>query len=125
MDSKLWISDSTNWIPDFDGGTWFQIPIVSDIPDSFCCIPDFKAQVFEFHKQKISMIPESGFPYMEGPAASGHHSIKKKDSKFRGIFAISECLINSKIFPFFTFFKRCTIIEYELVLDQMTGNAVF
>ena len=37
----------------------FWIPIVSGIPDSLSCIPDFNAQDSEFHKQKIFRIPES------------------------------------------------------------------
>ena len=31
----------------------FQIPIVSEIPDSLSCIPDFKAQDSGFHKQNV------------------------------------------------------------------------
>ena len=52
----------------------FRIRIVSEIPDSYTCIPDSKAQDSGFHKQrfprfripnaKISRIPESGFLYM-------------------------------------------------------------
>ena len=46
----------------------FRIPIVSDIPDSFSCIQDFKAQDSGFHKQKLRIqISESRFPYMRRP----------------------------------------------------------
>ena len=51
---------SHNWVQ--IPGTGFQflsmelglwIPIVSGIPDSLSCIPDFKAQDLGFHKQKF------------------------------------------------------------------------
>ena len=55
-----------------------QIPIVSGIPDSLSCTPDFKGQEPRFAKfsgfripqTKIPGIPESGFPYMAGPLVS-------------------------------------------------------
>ena len=48
------IQDSRYWIPDFlSVEVRFGIPIVSWIPDSLICIPDSKAQVFSFHKQKF------------------------------------------------------------------------
>ena len=31
----------------------FQIPVVSGIPDTLRCIPDFKAQNSGFHKQNL------------------------------------------------------------------------
>ena len=63
---QSWILDSTPritnsrfripWSLSVKLGFW--IPIVSGIPDSLSCIPDFKDQDFGFHKQKIS--PDSG-----------------------------------------------------------------
>ena len=55
---QSWILDSTPWIPDSSYG-WgdslsvelgFRISIVSGIPDSLSCIPDSKAQNFDFLK---------------------------------------------------------------------------
>ena len=50
------ILDSTPWIPD-------HVCNLSEIPDSFSCIPDSKPRV-RISPAKISRIPESGFPYM-------------------------------------------------------------
>ena len=50
-----WIPNSNYWIPDcLSLELAFRIPIVSGIPDRLSCIPDVKAQVSRFHKQKIS-----------------------------------------------------------------------
>ena len=40
-------------------GLGFQIPVVSEMPDSYSCIPDRKAQDSGFHKQKISKTPDT------------------------------------------------------------------
>ena len=68
----FWILDSgffirRTWILVFQSLVGFQIPIISGIPDSSCCIPDSKAQDSGFHsenlldfgfqKQKDSRIP--------------------------------------------------------------------
>ena len=45
--------------------TGLRIPIVSGIPDSMSFIPDFKAQVSGFHKQKFPLLtrcPKQNFP---------------------------------------------------------------
>ena len=65
LDLTPWIPDSLYTISVSVSGTW--IPTVNGIPDPLSCIPDFKAQVFGFHKknfseflkQKISRHPQS------------------------------------------------------------------
>ena len=43
------------WIP--YGG--FRIPIINEIPNSWSCIPDSKAQDFQIPQVKISWIPDT------------------------------------------------------------------
>ena len=43
-------------------GIW--IPIVSGIPDSLSCMPEFQSPGLRISKAKTSRIPESGFPYL-------------------------------------------------------------
>ena len=54
MDSGFRLLDSRSF-----SGLVFQIPVVSKMPDSYSCIPDWKAQDSGFHKQKISKIPDT------------------------------------------------------------------
>ena len=63
----FWIPHRGFWIPgigfrilcqkNLDSGfqslVGFQIPIISGIPDSLCCIPDSKAQDSEFHSKHL------------------------------------------------------------------------
>ena len=56
QDSTAWILDLSYWIPNsLKVRLGFQIPVVRGIRDSLTCIPDSTA--------KVSLIPESGFPY--------------------------------------------------------------
>ena len=52
---QSWILDSMLWIPDssmlVEDGFW--IPIVSGIPDSLSCIPDYKCWDFGFDNQNF------------------------------------------------------------------------
>ena len=59
LDSTPRILDSKYWISDLFGGLRFQIPVVREMPNSYSCIPDSKAQDSGFHKQKISKIPDT------------------------------------------------------------------
>ena len=54
MDSGFRLLDSRSF-----SGLGFQIPVVSKMPDSYSCIPEWKAQDSGFHKQKISKIPDT------------------------------------------------------------------
>ena len=54
MDSGFRLLDSRSC-----SGLEFQIPVVSKMPDSYSCIPDWKAQDSGFHKQKITKIPDT------------------------------------------------------------------
>ena len=62
------IPDSRYWIPVFIlpvRGTWILEPVVSGIPDSLSCIPDSKAQDYEFYKQNFPRFRNRGeLPYM-------------------------------------------------------------
>ena len=54
----FWILDSgffirRTWILVFQSLVGFQIPIISGIPDSSCCIPDSKAQYSGFHSENL------------------------------------------------------------------------
>ena len=44
LDSTPWILDSNYWISDLFSGLRFQIPVVSEMPNSYSCIQDSKAQ---------------------------------------------------------------------------------
>ena len=59
LDSTPWILDSNYWISDLFSGLRFQIPVVSEMPNSYSCIQDSKAQDSGFHRQKISKIPDT------------------------------------------------------------------
>ena len=54
VDSGFRLLDSRSF-----SGLGFQIPVVSEMPDSYSCIPDRKAQDSGFHKQKISKIRDT------------------------------------------------------------------
>lgn len=61
LDLTPWIPDSLYTISVSVSGTW--IPTVNGIPDPLSCIPDFKAQVSDFHKKNLFRIPQAkNFP---------------------------------------------------------------
>ena len=77
LDSTPWIPDSSYWIPDslsVELG-FYKIAIINGIPNSLSCILASKAQYIVYSKKKksrilnctnkikISLMPESGFPY--------------------------------------------------------------
>ena len=61
LNSSQWIPNSRYWIPDF--GKWNSNAVfISLIAFPELCSGFQKAHDAEFYKQKISRIPESGFP---------------------------------------------------------------